>query len=101
MTAPAATRVAKGARPGFSSSTEIDHLLAIVLALTSEVSVLRERLDAVERIAAERGLFTTNDIDAFKPDASVLEERDQMRAEYLDRVLAIIGYELAGLQDGS
>ena len=45
------TRKAKGRRPTYFDDPENDKLLAIVMALAGEVSVLRDRLDTVERLA--------------------------------------------------
>ena len=47
-------------------------LWGIVMALAGEVSVLRERLDTVERLAAANGLFAQHDIEAYHPDEDVM-----------------------------
>jgi len=41
---------AKGKRPFYFDNPESDKLLAIVMALAGEVSVLRECLDTLERL---------------------------------------------------
>lgn len=81
---------AKGKRPVYLQNSEQDQLLAIALALAGEVSVLRERLDTMERIAQTKGLFTTAEIEAYQPDQQVEEEREQWRAEYIARVLRVL-----------
>ena len=81
---------AKGKRPVYFQDPEIDQLLAIVLALAGEVSVLRERLDTIERLAAARGLFSSQDIEAYSPDDQVIAEREQQRSAYIARILRVV-----------
>lgn len=81
---------AKGKRPVYLQNPEQDQLLAIALALAGEVSVLRERLDTIERIAETKGLFTTAEIEAYQPTQQVEQEREQWRAEYIARVLRVL-----------
>ena len=66
----------------------------MVMALAGEVSVLRERVDTIERLADEKGVLTRADVEAFRPDDAALAERDQWRTDFLDRVLWIVGAEL-------
>jgi hypothetical protein len=81
---------AKGKRPVYLQNPEQDQLLAIALALAGEVSVLRERLDTMERIAETKGLLTTAEIEAYQPSQQVEQEREQWRAEYIARVLRVL-----------
>ncbi|MCT7963179.1 hypothetical protein NG799_20280 [Laspinema sp. D1] len=81
---------AKGKRPVYLQNPEQDQLLAIALALAGEVSVLRERLDTMEKIAQTKGLFTTAEIEAYQPSQQVEQEREQWRAEYIARVLRVL-----------
>ncbi len=43
-------KTAKGKRPVYFEDPQVDKLLAMVIALTGEVSVLRERIDNLERL---------------------------------------------------
>ena len=70
------------------------------MALAGEVSVLRERLDTVERLAAANGLFTQHDIEAYHPDEDVMAERERWRTEYLERVLRVVHQELEETDKG-
>ncbi|MCT7958696.1 hypothetical protein [Laspinema palackyanum] len=81
---------AKGKRPVYLQNPEEDQLLAIALALAGEVSVLRERLDTMEKIAQTKGLFTTAEIEAYQPSQQVEQEREQWRADYIARVLRVL-----------
>ncbi|HEY9847097.1 MAG TPA: hypothetical protein V6D03_12995 [Candidatus Caenarcaniphilales bacterium] len=81
---------ARGKRPVYFENPQIDQLLAIVMALAGEVSVLRERLDTVERLAEAKGLFNLREIEAYCPSDLVTEERDQQRSAYLARILRVV-----------
>ncbi len=88
------TRVAKGKRPRYFSDPAIDKLHAIVLSLVAELSVTRDRLDALERYLDERGALSREELDAFEPDASAEEERQARRDAYIQRVMRIVEMEI-------
>jgi hypothetical protein len=81
---------AKGKRPQFADDPLIDRLVAMVMALAGEVSVLHERQDTVERLLDRSGGLQLADIDAYEPDETVLEDRERWRTAFLDRVLWIV-----------
>lgn len=85
---------AKGQRPIYLQTPEVDQLMAIVLALAGEVSVLRERLDTLERLLEAKGTVSQQEIEAFHPDEQAAAVRDQWRADYLARILRIIQEEV-------
>ncbi len=93
-------RKAKGKRPAFFSDPQIDTVMGVVMALAGEVSVLRERLDTVVRLAAAKGLFTQRDIEAYRPDEVVRAERERWRTEYLERILRVVHQELEEADKG-
>jgi hypothetical protein len=78
----------------------VDKLMAIVMALAGEVSVLRERLDTVERLAEAKGLLLRQEIEAYRPDPQSAEEREQWRAQYIARVLRVVREELEAIERG-
>jgi hypothetical protein len=80
-------RTAKGERPQNFSDPAIEKVLGIAVSLSSEVSVLRDRLDTIERLIERHGLFPRTAIDAYEPSAAEQAERASRRLEYLDRVL--------------
>ena len=96
---PRLKRKAKGARPYFHDDPAVDKLLAMLMGLTGEVSVLRDRLDTVERLAAERNLFTQDEIENYQPDEEALRARAARREALLSEVTRIIQAELEGLED--
>lgn len=79
--------------PGQSPSE--DRMIGMMTALLSEVAVLRERLDTVERIAERAGLIERVAIEAFVPDAAAQAERDGMRRRLIDKVLRPVRDALA------
>jgi hypothetical protein len=87
-------RTAKGRRPWFFKNPEMDQFVAMLMAVATEVSVLRERIDTIERVAAARGLFSGDDIEKYRPPEEVQAWRDEWRARYLDRIFRILEEEL-------
>ncbi|MFN6539944.1 MAG: hypothetical protein RM021_026850 [Nostoc sp. EkiNYC01] len=90
-------KTAKGKRPVYLENSQIDKLLAMVMALTGEVSVLRDRLDTIERLLEVKGILSVTEIEGYEPDAKVISEREKWRAEYIARVLRVVQEELETL----
>lgn len=78
---------AKGKRPSYFDDPAIDRTLSIVMAIAGEVSVLRERLDTVERLLDAKGTISRADIEAYTPDRHAGAERGLLTKEYLARIL--------------
>lgn len=93
-------RKAKGERPVFFHDPQVDKLLAIIMALAGEVSVLHERLDTLERLAEAKGLISRQEIESYRPDEQVMEERERWRTEYIARVLRVVREELEAVERG-
>ena len=72
----------------------MDNLAAAVLALTQELSVMRDRLDTVERLIEQHGLFAQSAIEQFEPDGPTATARSERRRAYLARVFKYIQEEL-------
>lgn len=85
---------AKGKRPVYLDDAHSDKLLAMVMALVGEVSVLHERLDTLERLTQAKGIVSIEEIEAYQPDEQVAQEREQWRREYIARVLRVIEEEV-------
>lgn len=84
---------AKGERPQYFADPAVDRLLSITLALAGEVVVLRERLDAMERLLERGAPVTRTALDDFQPDAAVTAEREAWRERFLEVVLRSIHQE--------
>lgn len=78
---------------GFSDTEEA--LLQMVITLTSQVSVMRERLDTVESLLEAGGSFSRDAIEHFVPDTDDLARRDALRSAIVAKVMQPIA---AGLE---
>ena len=78
---------AKGKRPEYFDDPAIERTLSIVMALVAEVSVVRQRLDTIERLLDAKGTISRADIEAFVPDREAGHERGVMTAAYIARVM--------------
>ena len=88
---------AKGKRPAYFEDTAIDRTLSIVMAIAGEVSVLRERLDTVERLLDTKGTISRADIEAYTPDRRAGAERGLLTKEYLARILRGVQQDMEAL----
>tara|TARA_B100000700_G_scaffold265323_1_gene303634 strand:+ start:1074 stop:1367 length:294 start_codon:yes stop_codon:yes gene_type:complete len=87
-------RVAKGKKPIYLDERSIDNLMAMIMTLTQEISVLRDRLDTIEKLLVSKKAITLEDIETFEPDDDLAEERRDRRQMLLKRVLLPIDKEL-------
>tara|TARA_B100000586_G_C20068373_1_gene409545 strand:- start:1034 stop:1327 length:294 start_codon:yes stop_codon:yes gene_type:complete len=81
------SRIAKGKKPIYLDDRSIDNLMAMIMTLTQEVSVLRDRLDTIEILLAEKETISLEDIDNFVPSDDVVMQRKEKRQLLLKRVL--------------
>ncbi len=95
MSLPSSVR---GKRPAFHEQASIDRLIAMVLALTSEVSVLCDRLDTIETLGERAGWLAGGAIDAHVPSQDERAAREARREAMLARVFHILKAEIAGLE---
>jgi hypothetical protein len=82
-----ATRRAKGAQPHFFDDPNTDRLMTMIMNMAAEISVLRERLDSHEQVAAQKGAFSPADIEAYQPTDAVADAREAWRKTFIDRLL--------------
>jgi hypothetical protein len=78
--------VHKGRREAPGVDTRVDTLIGMVLSLTSEVAVLRERIDAHERLAAAGAFNGPEAVDSYLPDAAAEAARAAQRQRLLAKV---------------
>jgi hypothetical protein len=81
-----------GKRPYFLHP-ETERVLAITMAVVQELSVMRERIDTLERLLERQGLLWRAEIEAFEPTPREAAERGAWIQEYLTRVLRIVQQE--------
>jgi hypothetical protein len=94
VTPPRIARVAKGKKPQYFSDPAIDKLLWMTITLMEELSVTRDRLDAVERLLDRKRVLSRQSIERYVPDAKTAADRAARRAAYVDRVLRALQAEL-------
>jgi hypothetical protein len=87
-------RIAKGKKPIYLDDRSIDNLMAMIMTLTQEVSVLRDRLDTIEHLLAEKKTISLADIDTFEPSDDLVKQRQERRQLLLKRVLLPIEKDL-------
>lgn len=90
-------QTAKGQRPVYLNDPQQDKLLGIILALAGEVSVLRERLDTLEKLLETKGILSPAEIETYQPDEKTSEQREQWRTEYISRLLRILEEDIDAL----
>ncbi|MEY3267997.1 MAG: hypothetical protein RL480_757 [Pseudomonadota bacterium] len=93
-------RFVAGARPGFHTEPAIDRLVAMVLALTREVSMLRDRVDTLEVLGQQAGWLGAEAVETYVPPLPVRQRREAGREAMISRVLAIMAEEIADLEAG-
>ncbi len=79
-------RIHKGRRRVPGPDPRADTLLGMIMALTSELAVLRDRLDAHERLAGVGQAPTPQAVDDYVPDDCAQRERDARRRRLIDKV---------------
>lgn len=78
---------AKGKRPDFFGDPDKEKLLSMLLALVGEHSVLRQRIDTLERLLEAVGAIERSKIEGFVPDKQAGEERGALVRELIARVM--------------
>ncbi|MEL7188494.1 MAG: hypothetical protein AAGK17_02990 [Pseudomonadota bacterium] len=94
-----AGRKAKGKRPQYFDAPENERMLSILMSLVAEVSVVRERLDTVERLLDERGTISREDIESFEPDRDAAFERGLKTREYIARVMRGVQQSMEAMKE--
>ena len=94
-------RKAKGQRPTFLDNPDTDKLVSMLMGLAGEVSVMRDRMDTIERLLGEKGLLTQSDIDNFEPSEDVLMQRAETRELFLGEITRVITSELEDFDSDS
>ncbi len=81
-------KAVKAGRPAFFSDPEIDRLLAIIMRLMTEHSVLNERVKSLEALLTQSGVITGEALEQFEPtqeqDAQWAEARFQLIKDVLE-----------------
>ncbi len=86
-------RMARGRRHRFFEADGVDELLSMVLELTAEISVTKERQFALERILEANGIDAGAEIERWMPSADEETRMAEVRQEMLARVLRTLDAE--------
>jgi hypothetical protein len=90
---------AKGKRPQYFEDPAIDRLMSITMALVGEVSVMRERMDTIERLLDAKGTISRAEIEAYTPDRKAGEERGLLTRDYISRIMRGVQQDLEALAE--
>ena len=90
-------RNARGKRPQFYATPGMDEAMSMIMVLASELTVMRDRLDTVEKGAAAKGVMLDADIEAYVPDQATLEARELRRQDFLARLFYLARKQAAEL----
>ena len=88
-------RTIKGKRPSFFDTRGVDYLMHMVMVLSQELSVTRDRLDTLEHLIEDKDLLKRSEFDEFKPDQACLEERELNRQALITNLLSVMDQEAA------
>ena len=101
MSNPTSTRRPRKAsgpdRPTYFDVGDVDRVMAILLALISEVAAIRERLDTHERVADTGSLPAAAAIEAFVADELTETERETWRDGYIGRLFRVVTEDIERL----
>jgi hypothetical protein len=87
---PRPVKHAKGKRPQFYETPGLDQAMSMILVLANEVSVLHDRLQAVDLVFKAKGVDLAAEIDALVLDQPALEAREAWRQDFLERLYYLL-----------
>lgn len=91
-------RSAKGKRPQYFQDPACDKLHFMVMALIEELSVTRDRVDALERTLEREGVTSVAAVDGFEPTDADDAARSARRRHYIRRITKCFADEVAQLE---
>jgi hypothetical protein len=86
-------RSARGKRPSFYETPALDQMMSMIMVLASEVSVLADQIDGMQRVAAAGGLDLKGGMAKLVLDQDALEEREARRQAMLGRLFYLMRKE--------
>lgn len=90
---------AKGKRPAYFEDPAIDRTLSLVMALVGEVSVMRERMDTIERLLDAKGTINRAEIEGYTPDQAAGKERGLITKDYIARIMRGVQQDMEALAE--
>ncbi len=79
-------RQSKGKRPQFFNDPAVDHLMAMVLELSAELTTVYAKVDTLERLLDKAGIIDRTIALGYHPDAEEEAERTKWRDLFLERL---------------
>lgn len=95
---PRKRKAAGPKRQTYFGSEDVDRVMAVLLALVSEVAAIRERLDTHERLSAQQVFPTHDGVETYRPDEKVENTREAWRDAYIRRLFRVITDDVEGLR---
>ncbi|MBS7669041.1 hypothetical protein [Croceicoccus gelatinilyticus] len=95
---PDLPRTVRGKRPTFFDTPGVDEAFSMIMTLAQETWVLRDRLDAAERVMAGHGIDLAGGIESLKLDEAALKEREAARNAFYDRLFFIFAQQRAEVE---
>ena len=80
------TKPAPAPEPAFFDNPAIDNLIAVTLELGAELWVQRERNRVIEKLLAEKGLLSSELIEAYQPSADDIARARAERDAFVNRI---------------
>jgi hypothetical protein len=81
----------------YFDGADVDRVMAILLALVSEVASIRDRLDTHERVAGAGRPVSLSEIEAYQPDTAAAADREAWRDAYIRRLFRVITEDVEAL----
>ncbi len=97
MSRPPVPKTVRNTRPAFHDQAAIDRLIGMVLALTGEVSVLRDRVTTLEALGQKSGWLAPDAVDGYVPSLPERQQRETAREQLLAHVTRPMRQEIEGL----
>lgn len=73
-------------QPCFFADPAIDQMMTFFIELASEMSVVYDRLDTVERVLETKGTVSREDIESYRAPEDIERVRATRRSAFLKRV---------------
>jgi hypothetical protein len=94
------SRKASGpARQIYFAEGDVDRVMAVVLALASEVASIRERLDTHERLGNAGLPAAVDAVEAHRADEATEADRERWRDAYIARLFRVFTEDIESLSD--
>lgn len=74
-------------RPHQIENLSPDQVVAVVLRLAMEISVLRDRLSTYEELLAEHGVLAREEVEQFTPSKNGTAVRQKARTELIENII--------------